>query len=208
MSNKLIRRSLISKQSVDIDEITCSQSDLLDTDDDNAAATAVVYQNLLLAQSSHNLCDDEKLSLSLVNSPSSLSVSKPSNKKQQLESKYDSGAENYCTLPRRPKSALCSFHTVVFEKGPGKKSLGFTIVGGRDSPRGALGIFIKNILPSGQASDDGRLQAGDEILAVNGQVCHDLSHQEAVKLFKGIKCGEIALNVCRRHKMKSSVNQT
>lgn len=72
------------------------------------------------------------------------------------------------------------------------------MVGGTDT--GAVGIFIKSILPTGQAGQDGRLKAGDEILAVNGQVCHDLSHEAAVKLFKSVKCGEIALQVCRRSK--------
>lgn len=111
-------------------------------------------------------------------------------------------AANFCTLPRRPRAAAQSFHTIIFEKGQGKKSLGFTIVGGRDSPRGPLGIFIKSILPNGQAAEDGRLKAGDEILAVNGSVCHDLAHGEAVALFKSIRKGPVALHVCRRVKPK------
>ncbi|XP_011300699.1 pro-interleukin-16 isoform X1 [Fopius arisanus] len=111
---------------------------------------------------------------------------------------------NFCTLPRRPRSSVSSFHTVVFEKGPGKKSLGFTIVGGRDSPKGSIGIFIKSVLPGGQAAEDGRLRAGDEILAVNGQVSHDLTHREAVQLFRSIKSGPLALHLCRRVKQRDA----
>lgn len=213
MSNKLFRRSLIGKQAgpaqylceISADQIPTPEHQIKDIADDilpRFNTHKSLNYNRILAKSTFNLCDDEKLSLSL-NSPSigMTTMSKPNKTDSYVSSKYDSSAGNYCTLPRRPKSGLCSFHTVVFEKGPGKKSLGFTIVGGRDSPRGALGIFIKSILATGQAADDGRLQAGDEILAVNGQVCHDLSHQEAVKLFKSVKLGEIALNVCRRMKV-------
>ncbi|XP_055599022.1 uncharacterized protein LOC129748425 [Uranotaenia lowii] len=152
------------------------------------------YSPSHVTKSSINLCDDEKLELSGGASDDAETSSGTSS----LE--MEKTMTNFCTLPRRPKSSLCSFHTVTFEKGPGKKSLGFTIVGGRDSPRGALGIFIKSILPTGQAAEMGRLKAGDEVLAVNGQVCHDLTHQEAVKLFKSIKTGEIVLQLCRRNK--------
>ncbi|CAH0561799.1 unnamed protein product [Brassicogethes aeneus] len=115
---------------------------------------------------------------------------------------------NFCTLPRRPCQNICTFHTVTLEKGAGKKSLGFTIVGGRDSPKGALGIFVKTIMHNGQAAEDGRLKAGDEILAVNGQVCHDISHAEAVLLFKSVKNGSITLQVCRRKKSKLGALKT
>ncbi|XP_054278138.1 ligand of Numb protein X 2-like isoform X2 [Macrosteles quadrilineatus] len=111
---------------------------------------------------------------------------------------------NFCTLPRRPRSSMCSFDTFIYEKGPGKKSLGFTIVGGKDSPRGPLGIFIKSVLENGQAAEDGRLREGDEVLAVNGHVCHDLTHADAVALFKSIRAGPVALHVCRRIRVKMS----
>ncbi|CAH2102444.1 unnamed protein product [Euphydryas editha] len=111
---------------------------------------------------------------------------------------------NFCTLPRRPRAPTHTYHTITFEKGHGKKPLGFTIVGGRDSPRGPLGIFIKSILPQGQAIEDGRLKAGDEVLAVNGQACHELAHVEALALFKAVRSGSIELRVCRRAKSQST----
>ncbi|KFB49564.1 AGAP008384-PA-like protein [Anopheles sinensis] len=176
-SKHVVRRSLVGKQS--------AQGGLQQLDH---------HHHLTTTKSTMNLCDDEKLELHASTSDDA----ETSSGTGSLE--LDKSMSNFCTLPRRPKSSLCSFHTVTFEKGPGKKSLGFTIVGGRDSPRGALGIFIKSILPSGQAAEDGRLRAGDEVLAVNGQVCHDLTHLEAVKLFKSIKTGEIVLQLCRRNK--------
>lgn len=147
-----------------------------------------------------NMCDDDKLKWKSSQSSEKLNdlppmVVTPVKTSQILPPV----TTNFCTLPRRAKTTPhCTFHTISFEKGPGKKQLGFTIVGGADSPRGALGIFIKSIMPNGQAIESAQLKAGDEILAINGHVCHDLTHSDAVKMFKSVKSGEIVLNVCRR----------
>ena len=86
-----------------------------------------------------------------------------------------------------------------FSKGNGAKALGFSIVGGKDSPKGSMGIYVKTIYPNGQAAEKGTLQAGDEILSVNGKAFQGLSHQEAINVFKAIKTGEVVILIGRRN---------
>jgi len=108
----------------------------------------------------------------------------------------------------RPKSLTLSMFTVTLHKGPGYKSLGFSIVGGQDSPKGSLGIFVKTIFQSGQAAENGNLREGDEIIAVNGTTLQGLTHSQAIAVFKDIKSGPVMLHVGRRDQLHKRANKS
>jgi len=60
----------------------------------------------------------------------------------------------------------------VLDRGHDHKTrkLGFTVVGGRDSPRGPLGIYVKTIFPGGLA-DENKLREG----ILLGRIAYGLS---------------------------------
>ncbi|CAF4793542.1 unnamed protein product [Pieris macdunnoughi] len=191
--------------SIEPDNATATQSHFLKGQ--NASYSSMNNKLLRRQVVSYGGANKETMTLSCTGDIVDVDV--PDGVTNRVETKEDTeiqtpNAANFCTLPRRPRAPTHTYHTITFEKGHGKKPLGFTIVGGRDSPRGPLGIFIKSILPQGQAIDDGRLKAGDEVLAVNGQACHELAHIEALALFKAVRSGPIELRVCRRVKNQSA----
>ncbi|KAI1729698.1 PDZ domain (Also known as DHR or GLGF) domain-containing protein [Ditylenchus destructor] len=76
-----------------------------------------------------------------------------------------------------------------------KMPLGFSVVGGIDSPRGPLGIFVKTIFPCGLAAKSGLLQRGDEILTVNGVSLSGMTHAQALQCFKRATKSDLVMTI-------------
>ncbi|XP_070973449.1 multiple PDZ domain protein-like [Oncorhynchus clarkii lewisi] len=84
------------------------------------------------------------------------------------------------------------YRTISLDRGA--LGLGFSIVGGFSSPHGDLPIYVKTVFGKGAAIEDGRLQRGDQILAVNGHSLEGVTHAGAVAILKRTK-GTVVLTV-------------
>ncbi|VDP05531.1 unnamed protein product [Soboliphyme baturini] len=114
---------------------------------------------------------------------------------QQANMRDDSEVDGYCLFVIVLRRNMSNVHE--WKRGK-RKGLGFSIVGGSDSPKGSMGIFIKTIYPGGLAEESGMLRKGDELLEVNKICLRGVQHSEAMKIFKRFKNHDMTLTVKRR----------
>lgn len=58
--------------------------------------------------------------------------------------------------------------------------MGLSIVAAKGAGQERLGIYIKSVVPGGAADADGRLQAGDQLMRVDGQSLIGITQERLV----------------------------
>jgi len=64
----------------------------------------------------------------------------------------------------------------------GMKGFGFSIRGGREFH--SMPLFVLRMAVDGPATQDGRLQVGDQLIEINGQTTKNMTHGDAIELIK------------------------
>ncbi|XP_035224340.1 inaD-like protein, partial [Stegodyphus dumicola] len=114
-----------------------------------------------------------------VNETSSLSVAKTEDANGNNTLSFQEDSEP----PLDPKKCdIRPGRETLIEITKDRIGLGLSIVGGSDTPLGA--VIIHEVYPDGAAALDGRLRPGDQILEVNGEDLRDALHEHAITVLR------------------------
>jgi hypothetical protein len=94
-------------------------------------------------------------------------------------------AMRFAELPDTEQSSVSErriLSVVLPKDGPG--GIGITLVGGNHISPLDLGCFVESIIPGSPADQDGRIQPGDRIIAINGKSVEGLPHHRVVALIR------------------------
>ena len=78
----------------------------------------------------------------------------------------------------------------------GGNGLGISLAGNKD--RNTMSVFVAGIKPDSVAAKEGRIEIGDELLEVNGQVLYGRSHLNASAIIKSISTNVVKIVLIRR----------
>ncbi|XP_076355047.1 multiple PDZ domain protein-like isoform X4 [Tachypleus tridentatus] len=158
--------------------LSVNQRELVGADYDTAASILkqaegtiqLVVSNPTHPQSVAAIIDEEQKSEHSISEPSDKT---PSDKVQEKKEKKPAEP-----LPDPKTCEIKLGRETTVEITKEKMGLGLSIVGGSDTPLGA--IIIHEVYPEGAAAVDGRLKPGDQIHQVNGEDLRDATHEQAI----------------------------
>ncbi|XP_037530276.1 multiple PDZ domain protein [Nematolebias whitei] len=73
-------------------------------------------------------------------------------------------------------------HMIELEKDSAARGLGIGLAGNKEGSRARMSVYVADIDPQGPAGLDKRIQVGDELLEINGQILYGRSHQNATTI--------------------------
>lgn len=99
----------------------------------------------------------------------------------QSQLAYTPLSRSSCNAPRSTVSeSIVAGEETIIEIARDKIGLGLSVVGGADTPLGA--IVVHEILEHGAAHQDGRLRVGDQIVELNGIDLSTASHEQVTQI--------------------------
>uniref|UniRef100_H3AIS3 Multiple PDZ domain crumbs cell polarity complex component n=1 Tax=Latimeria chalumnae TaxID=7897 RepID=H3AIS3_LATCH len=96
------------------------------------------------------------------------------------QEKEDEFGYSWKKITQRYGNLPGELYLIELEKG--MAGLGLSLAGNKDRSR--MSVFVVGIDPNGAAGKDGRIQIGDELLEINGQILYGRSHQNASSIIK------------------------
>ena len=88
--------------------------------------------------------------------------------------------------------------SIVVTLAKSEMGVGLSLDGGRDCRFGDRPIVVKKVFPVGEAAQDGRIYAGDEIRSIDGIDLSCCSRFEALRILKARPEGPVQFEICKR----------
>ena len=110
--------------------------------------------------------------ISHLSNAASLAKSSP-----QLSEEAQSNSAQFMPTPSKQGPAM-----IKLKLAKKNNSLGLSIVGAKGTNQVNSGIYVKSVVPNGAADEDGRLEAGDQLLAVDEQSLINVTQERAAEL--------------------------
>ncbi|XP_074644065.1 multiple PDZ domain protein-like isoform X4 [Tubulanus polymorphus] len=177
-------QSLLDRPCQPPDEVSYVSSD----EESDDLTTTIVKKKLCKAKPLANHCK-----ITQQDSNATTGSSQPDESESETEEEDEFGYTRK-SIHKKYGDLNGSLHLIELERG--QNGLGLSLAGNKDL--NMMSIFIVGIVPNSPVGRDGRIQVGDELLEINGQVLYGRSHLNASAIIKGVTLPTVKIILLRR----------